>query len=343
MERAVNGTAHEARWWHALDDGRVVCDLCPQACHLSDGQWGACFARLAVGGTLVTTGWGHPTGFQVDPVEKKPLFHFLPGSRTYSFGTVGCNLSCRFCQNWELSQARSRAAVVATPRDIASAAVQAGCRSVAFTYNDPVVFAEFALDTAAAAHERGLKTIAVTAGYLNAPARRDFYASMDAANIDLKAFHDEFYRKVCGASLRPVLDTLVYVARETSCWLEVTTLLIPGHNDGDDEIASMTQWAVRELGPDIPWHFSAFHPDHRMRDVPPTPSATLTRARTIALDAGLRFVYTGNVVDPQGAKTRCPGCGLALIDRDWFRVEKNLLAEEGRCPRCGLSIPGVFA
>jgi pyruvate formate lyase activating enzyme len=333
-----------ARWWHALPDGRIQCDLCPRDCKLHEGQRGLCFVRKMEGGQMVLTTYGRSSGFCVDPIEKKPLNHFYPGSSVFSFGTAGCNLACKFCQNWDISKSRETDTMVdqALPDEIAKAAEQSGCRSVAFTYNDPVIFAEYAMDVADACHARGLKTVAVTAGYIHDEPRRAFYSKMDAANVDLKAFTDDFYVKLTGAHLQPVLDTLVYLKRETNVWLEITTLLIPGQNDSDAELSAMSQWILRELGPDVPLHFSAFHPDWKMQDVPPTPAATLTRARDIALKAGLHYVYTGNVHDTTGGTTSCPGCHEPLIVRDWYRIEQYSLTPEGHCPHCGTGIAGRF-
>lgn len=299
--------------------------------------------RANEGGQLVLTTYGRSSGFAVDPIEKKPLNHFYPGSDVLSFGTAGCNLGCRFCQNWEMSKSREmdRLAVEASPDDIARWAVERGCGSVAFTYNDPVIFAEYAMDAADACRAVGVHTVAVTAGYINSPAREEFFAHMDAANIDLKGFTDSFYRELTGAGLQTVLDTILHVA-STDTWLELTTLLIPGQNDSDEEITAECNWIMENLGPDVPLHFSAFHPAHRMLDVPRTPPATLTRARQIALDAGLRYVYTGNVRNADGDTTWCPDCGAELIVRDWFRVLADRITADGRCPSCGLAIPGRF-
>lgn len=338
-------TAYPARWWHALDDDRLQCDLCPQECKLRDGQRGACFVRRREGPQVVLTTYGLASGFCIDPVEKKPLAHFYPGSSVLSFGTVGCNLACRFCQNWDISTSRDieRLQDRAEPETIARSAVGLGCRSVAFTYNDPVVFAEYAIDVADACRAAGLRTIAVTAGYVHDAPRRELFSHLDAANVDLKAFSEDFYRKVTRSHLQPVLDTISYLAHETSVWFELTTLLIPGHNDSDDELRRMSEWLVDEIGPDVPLHFSAFHPDHHMRDVPPTPPQTLRRARRIALDAGLRFVYVGNVHDVDGDTTRCPGCRATLVVRDWYRILDYRLTADGRCPDCGYALPGRFA
>ena len=335
---------YPVKYWHLLDDGRIQCEVCPRDCKLHDGQRGACFVRGRVGDTMVLTTYGRSSGFCVDPIEKKPLNHFYPGSSVLSFGTAGCNLACKFCQNWDISKSRSfdKLADQATPEAIAHSAEQLGCKSVAFTYNDPVIFAEYAMDVADACHARGIKTVAVTAGYIREEARRDFFAKMDTANVDLKGFTDEFYVKQCGAHLQPVLDTLKYLCNETKVWVELTTLLIPGLNDSEDELALMCDWIVKELGRDVPLHFSAFHPDYKMTDRPSTPPATLVRARQIALAAGLRYVYTGNVHNIEGDTTFCPSCGSALIVRDWYEIEQYRLTEEGHCPDCNTAIAGHF-
>ncbi len=331
-------------WWHALPDGRVQCDLCPRECRLHEGQRGLCFVRACQDGAIVSTTYGRSSGYCVDPIEKKPLNHFLPGSSVLSFGTAGCNLTCKFCQNWDISKSRDidTLADSASPTAIATAAARLGCRSVAFTYNDPVIFAEYAIDTAIAAREVGIRTVAVTAGYINPEPRAEFYRHMDAANIDLKGFSPEFYHRLCGADLARVLDTIEYVATRTDTWLELTTLVIPGHNDSDEELDAMTRWVVAHCGPDVPMHFSAFHPDWKMRDVPPTPPATLTRARDIALANGVRYAYTGNVSDRAGDTTRCPGCGRPVIERDWYQIRAYRLDERGHCVACGASVDGVF-
>ncbi|MFY9327278.1 MAG: AmmeMemoRadiSam system radical SAM enzyme [Georgfuchsia sp.] len=333
-----------ARWWHRLDDGRIQCDLCPRDCKLHEGQRGACFVRGVQGGEMLLTTYGRSSGFCIDPVEKKPLNHFYPGSSIHSFGTAGCNLACKFCQNWDISKSREMDTLMddATPEAIALAAQRYGAKSVAFTYNDPVIFAEYAMDTADACHAHGINAVAVTAGYMNPLPAREFYAKMDAANVDLKAFSDEFYVKLCGAHLQPVLDTLAFIAHDTKCWLEITTLLIPGKNDSDTELKALSAWVMQELGPDVPLHLSAFHPDYKLDDVPATPAATLSRARHIALDAGLRYVYTGNVHDRAGDTTHCPGCGASVIQRDWYEILKYSLSEEGKCKHCGTTIAGRF-
>jgi pyruvate formate lyase activating enzyme len=333
------------RWWHALDDGRVQCDVCPRACRLREGQRGLCFVRGREQGAIKLFTYGRSSGYCVDPIEKKPLNHFLPGTPVLTFGTAGCNLACRFCQNWDISKSREMDTLAdeADPATIARAAVALGCPSVAFSYNDPVVFMEYAIDVADACREVGVRAVAVTAGYVCEGPRRELFAHMDAANVDLKAFTEDFYKHVCVGHLQPVLDTLEYLRHETGVWLEITTLLIPGHNDSDAEIDAMTTWIVEHLGPDVPLHFTAFHPDFKMLDVPPTPPATLTRARRIAMGNGLQFVYTGNVHDTAGGSTYCPGCGELVIERDWYVIGAYRLDDDGRCRRCGRQIPGVFA
>ena len=337
-------TLYPARWWHTLPDGRIQCDLCPRDCKLHEGQRGACFVRMREGDRMVLTTYGRSSGFCIDPIEKKPLNHFYPGSSVLSFGTAGCNLACKFCQNWDISKSKDMDRLMdqASPEAIARAAQDSGCKSVAFTYNDPVIFAEYAIDTAQACHALGIQTVAVTAGYIHAEPRHEFYAVMDAVNVDLKAFTEAFYYKLTGAHLQPVLDTLVYLCHETQVWTEITTLLIPGHNDSDDEIRRMSQWIARELGPDVPLHFTAFHPDFRMQDVPATPPATLSRARRIAQAEGIRYVYTGNVHDRDGGTTFCPGCQQPLIVRDWHQILDYRVTEDGHCPDCGTAIAGRF-
>ncbi len=332
------------RYWSRLADGRVQCDVCPRHCRLHEGQRGLCFVRGRDRDGIELYTYGRSSGFCVDPIEKKPLNHFLPGSAVLSFGTAGCNLACKFCQNWDMSKSREMdtLADAASPWQLADAALQSGCDSVAFTYNDPTVFMEYAIDVADACHASGVRTVAVTAGYICPAPRAEFFACIDAANVDLKGFTERFYRQVCGSELAPVLDTLEYLRRETAVWLEITTLLIPGENDSDQELEAMTGWLVEHLGPDVPLHFTAFHPDWKMRDTPPTPPATLSRARRIAMQAGLRYVYTGNVHDREGGSTWCHRCGALLIERDWFTLGTWGLADGGKCAACGEALPGVF-
>jgi pyruvate formate lyase activating enzyme len=337
-------SAHPTTAWHALPDGRLQCDVCPRRCSLHDGQRGLCFVRKREGDTIVLTTYGRSSGFCVDPVEKKPFHHVLPGSAVLSFGTAGCNLTCRFCQNWDISKSREvdTLADQASPERIATVAAELGCRSVAFTYNDPTIFYEYARDTAIACHARGIRALSVTAGYMLAGPRADFYAHVDAANVDLKAFSDDFYRKVCSASLPAVLETIEYLVTQTPVWVELTTLLIPELNDSDAELDALTRWVVEHLGPDVPLHFSAFHPDFKMRDRPPTPPETLRRARGIAMRNGVRYAYTGNIHDRDGDSTRCTGCGQVVIERDWYALGAYRLTDDGRCTGCGTALPGIF-
>jgi pyruvate formate lyase activating enzyme len=332
------------KYWHQLDDGRIQCDLCPRFCKLRDGQRGLCFVRGREDGEIVLTTYGRSSGFCVDPIEKKPLNHYLPGTPVLSFGTAGCNLACRFCQNWDISKSREIDTLAdrASPDAIAEAAARLGCRSVAFTYNDPVIFHEYAIDVAAACRTAGISTVAVTAGYVCPEPRAEFYANMDAANVDLKGFTEEFYRRACAGHLRPVLETLEYIRHETDVWLEITTLLIPGRNDSPEEVDRLTAWVADRLGVDVPLHFTAFHPDFKMVDVPPTPPATLTRAREIGIGNGLRYIYTGNVNDRRGQTTYCHRCGGVLIERNWYTLGRWGLDEAGRCDGCGAPCPGRF-
>jgi pyruvate formate lyase activating enzyme len=311
---------------------------------MHEGQRGLCFVRGVEAGEVKLFTYGRSSGFCVDPIEKKPLNHFLPGSAVLSFGTAGCNLACKFCQNWDMSKSREMDTLqdAATPEMLAIAAEQLGCKSVAYTYNDPVIFMEYAMDVAAACRERDIKSVAVTAGYMCKEPRLEFYRHMDAANVDLKGFTERFYRKICGAELASVLETLEFLKHETNVWFEITTLLIPSENDSDSELEQMTQWIADKLGPDVPLHFTAFHPDWKMRDIPPTPPATLTRARAIALRNGLRYVYTGNVHDSEGSSTYCPQCNARVIERDWYVIGEWKLDTKGACLSCGAQIPGVF-
>jgi len=332
------------RYWSVLDSGRIQCELCPRNCRLKEGQRGLCFVRMRTGDEMVLTTYGRSSGFCIDPIEKKPLSHFYPGSAVFSFGTAGCNLACKFCQNWDISKSREidRLADTASPGAIARAAMQQGCKSVAFTYNDPVIFLEYAVDVAKACREIGVKTVAVTAGYICEKPRKEFFAHMDAANVDLKAFTEEFYRKLCGGQLQPVLDTLLYIRNETNTWLELTTLLIPGENDSEDEIDAMTRWVVEKLGRDVPMHFTAYHPSWKYTEASPTPPKTLSRAREIAIKNGVRYAYMGNVHDEAGATTYCHKCGATIIGRDWYQLTKWHLTPEGCCASCGTVCSGHF-
>ncbi len=338
-------TAFPTKYWHKLPDGRVQCDVCPRARKLHEGQRGLCYVRGCENQAVVLYSYGHSSGFCIDPIEKKPLNHFYPGSPVLSFGTAGCNLACKFCQNWDMSKSREMDTLSqsASPEALVSAAQQWQCRSIAFTYNDPVIFLEYAQDTADACHEAGLAAVAVTAAYICDAPRARFFKAMDAVNVDLKSFDREFYRKICGADRDSVLDTLKYIHKETAAWLEVTTLLIPGENDSDAELNALVQWYRDNLGTDVPWHFSAFHPDWKMQDHSPTPLKTLQIARQLALDAGIHYVYTGNRYDPEGQSTYCPGCGSCVIGRDQYEITRwALVGGSARCTSCQQVIPGCY-
>jgi len=334
---------YQARYFEREPGGRLRCTLCPRDCRLSEGQAGFCYIRQNVGGAMVSLGYGRSTGFACDPIEKKPLNHFHPGTQVLSFGTAGCNLGCRFCQNWDISKARitDRRSEEYTPRQVVDLAIETGCPSIAFTYNDPIIWAEFAIDVAREAHARGLATVFVTSGYVSPKAREEIFAHMDATNVDLKAFTEAFYAKYTLSHLAPVLETLEWLAKETRVWTEVTNLLIPGLNDSPEEMKALSQWILEHMGADVPLHFTAFHPAYKMLDRPPTPPRTLTRARALAREVGLRFVYTGNVRDAEGQSTRCPRCGALCIERDWLALRSYRLAGDA-CPECGLRIPGRF-
>ncbi|MBF0124651.1 MAG: AmmeMemoRadiSam system radical SAM enzyme [Magnetococcales bacterium] len=342
MERQVG-------YWHLLTNGRIQCDLCPRHCQMNDGQDGLCVVRGRQGDTLVLRGYGQASSLCIDPIEKKPLYHFMPGEAILSLGTVGCNLTCKFCQNWSITKSErgssllDRLGETAMPEQIAAAAASVHCPMVAVTYNEPVVFLEYAVDVAQACHQRGIRTVAVTAGYIDAAPREELFRHIDAVNIDLKAFDERFYRSLVGGHLQPVLETLVYVHQETDTWLEVTTLLIPGENDSDHELHALTGWVFEHLGPDVPLHFSAFHPDWQLRDRPHTTAATLLRARKVAQANGLHHVYCGNVQEESGSHTWCHHCGTRLIARIGWQIADWNLTSEGHCRHCGSRCNGVFA
>lgn len=332
------------QFWHRLEDDRLQCDVCPRFCKLREGQRGLCYVRGRQDDEIVLYSYGRSSGFCVDPIEKKPLNHFYPGSSVLSFGTAGCNLACKFCQNWDMSKSREMdtLADMAMPETLARTAKELGCTSVAFTYNDPVIFLEYAIDTAQACHELDVRSVAVSAGYICEKPREKFFAEIDATNIDLKAFNEKFYRNICGGKLESVLETLQFIKHETDTWLEITTLLIPDENDSEKEIHEMTQWLVENLGSDVPLHLTAFHPDWKMLDKPRTPPATLTRARNIAMENGLHYVYTGNVHDTEGSSTYCPECRTRVVERDWYELGEWQLDKNGICKNCGTTIEGKF-
>ena len=335
---------HPTKYWHRSEDGRITCDVCPHNCKLKRGQRGLCYVRGCEGDQIVLYSYGRSSGFCIDPIEKKPLNHFLPGTPVLSFGTAGCNLSCKFCQNWDMSKSRQMDTLAsqATPEMLANACVQTGCRSIAYTYNDPIIFMEYAIDTAIACREQNIRSVAVSAGFVNPEPRNEFFSYMDAANIDLKGFNEDFYRKLCGGHLRTVLDTLEYLVNETNCWVEITNLVIPGENDHPDELKAMSEWIRDHLNPYVPLHFTAFHPDYKMLDIPRTPLATLETARRIALDCGLKHVYTGNVAEISSGSTYCSHCNQLLIERAHYQLGQWNLDAAGRCNRCQTPLAGVI-
>jgi AmmeMemoRadiSam system radical SAM enzyme len=346
----MDNKAYCGRYWHYVEtpgsegsQKAIHCDLCPRACVLKDGDRGFCFVRKNEGDEMILTTYGLSTGFCIDPIEKKPLNHFLPGTSVLSFGTAGCNLGCQFCQNWSISKAREIEILSdhAGPEEIAQAAKRMGCSSVAFTYNDPVIWAEYAIDTAKACHAIGIKTVAVTAGYITPEARPEFYSVMDAANVDLKAFTETFYKKLSLAHLEPVLDTLRWLKHESNVWFEITNLVIPQANDAPEEIEQMCDWILKNVGDEVPLHFTAFHPDFRLKDKGPTPPETLIRAREQALKAGLKYVYVGNISNRDGGSTYCPNCHICVIERDWYEIGQYKL-KSNKCANCGQIIPGLF-
>lgn len=333
----------EALWWHLEDDGRILCTLCPRFCRMGEGQAGFCYVRKNIGGKLYSLGYGTSTGFAIDPIEKKPLNHFLPGTGVLSFGTAGCNLGCRFCQNWSISKAKLDEAESreVTAENVVQLAERYKVPSIAFTYNDPVIWGEFVIDISRLARERGLKSVMVTAGYITPQARPEVFRHVDAANVDLKGFTERFYHKITFSHLAPVLDTLKWLKNETAIWFEITNLMIPDENDDPDETRRLCDWVVENLGDSVPLHFTAFHPDFKMIDKPRTPAATLARARKIALSSGIKFCYVGNVSDDEGQSTCCPACGQVLIRRSWHDILDYRL-QGNSCP-CGETIPGVFS
>jgi pyruvate formate lyase activating enzyme len=334
---------HEARWWEAEPGGKVHCYLCPRHCHIGEGQAGFCYIRANEGGKLYSLGYAHPAAMQVDPIEKKPLNHFLPGTRVFSMGTAGCNMGCFFCQNWDISKSRADqvGSSYVLPEDVVLLAIQNHCDSIAFTYNEPTIWGEYVIDICRAAKEAGLNTVMVSNGYITYDAFHDIYDHIDAANIDLKAFTEKFYGKITLTHLQPVLDALLWLKNETNVWFEITNLMIPTLNDAAEETRELCGWILENLGPDVPLHFTAFHPDFKLQDKPRTPPETLHAARRIALEAGLNYVYEGNI-HSDGSHTSCPACRTLLVKRSWHDVQQNRL-QDGHCPKCGAAIPGRWA
>jgi pyruvate formate lyase activating enzyme len=333
-----------ARWWKPLNNNRVICNLCPRLCKIGDGQTGFCYIRKNEGGKLVTLGYGQPAAIQVDPIEKKPLNHFLPGTEIFSMGGAGCNMGCFFCQNWDISKAKSDQvnAISLSPEAVVENAVRSGCPSIAFTYNEPSIWAEYVIDISRVAHECGLKTVMVTNGYITPEAFYDVYPWIDAANVDLKAFTENFYERLTLTHLAPVLDVLKRLKHDTAVWLEITNLLIPTHNDSEDETKRLTEWILENLGDNVPLHFTAFHPDFKLRDIPRTPHEVLHRAREMAMKEGLKYVYEGNVFCDESQATYCPNCRRAVIRRTWHNLKSYHVTPEGKCDYCQTRIAGHF-
>ncbi len=332
-----------ADWWEQAENGKILCTLCPRYCTIGEGQVGFCYIRQNFDGKLYSIGYGRPTGFAVDPIEKKPLNHFLPGSTILSFGTAGCNLGCKFCQNWSISKAKldDENSLSVSAEEVVALAIKHNTPSLAFTYNDPTIFGEYVIDISKIAREEGIKSVMVTAGYIDKQARKDIYKYIDAANVDLKAFSEVFYHKLTFSHLNHVLDTLVWLKKGTDIWFEITTLLIPGENDSDDEIKQECEWILKNLGDEVPLHFTAFHPDFKMLNRSRTPESTLLRARKIAIESGIKYVYVGNIFHSEGHTTFCHNCNTSLIKRDWHDVIVNQI-KDGRCPKCSVIVPGVF-
>lgn len=333
----------EAKWWKPTNNDKILCTLCPRYCTIGEGQHGFCYIRQNIDNKLYSLGYGRPTGFAIDPIEKKPLNHFYPGSQILSFGTAGCNLGCKFCQNWSISKAKinDRNSLVYSAEDVVTLAQNYRAPSIAYTYNDPTIFGEYVMDISKIAREEGIKSVMVTAGYIDKSARKDVYKYIDAANVDLKAFSEYFYHKLTFSHLKDILDTLCWIKNETDIWLEITTLLIPNENDSSEEITQMINWILQNLGDEVPLHFSAFHPDFKMRSKQKTPASTLLTARNIALTEGLKYCYTGNIYDTSSQTTYCPECKTELIERGWHEVTFNKVIN-GKCYECGEKISGFF-
>ncbi|MBW2171798.1 MAG: AmmeMemoRadiSam system radical SAM enzyme [Deltaproteobacteria bacterium] len=334
----------EAYLYDRLEDQKVRCNLCSHRCLVKAGKRGICAVRENQDGTLKTLVYGKLIARNVDPIEKKPLYHVSPGSLSYSIATVGCNFKCRFCQNADIAQLPAdRKGVILgdlfTPQDVVNAAEQANCRSIAYTYTEPTVFFEFAYDTAKLAHERGILNVFVTNGYMTPEALKMIQPYLDAANVDLKAFNDDFYKEQCSAKRRHVMETLKLM-KSVGVFVEVTTLLIPGLNDDEVELKELATFIVDELGPETPWHISRFHPTYKLTDRPPTPAESIHQARQIGLEAGLRYVYSGNLPGDTGENTICYGCGQPLIERWGYHISKNVITE-GKCPNCDAGIDGI--
>lgn len=333
----------EALLYQKEEENRVKCNLCAHRCIIRPGKDGICNVRENIDGILYTAVYGRAIALNVDPVEKKPLYHFYPGTRAFSIGTPGCNFKCSFCQNCEIASITDKtilqAGRPATPEEVVQQTQQSGCKSIAYTYTEPTIFFEYSYDIARLAHGSGIKNIYVSNGYMTSEMLEMITPYLDAINIDLKAFSDDAYKRLMGARLQPVLDSLKRVI-QAGIWLEVTSLIIPGVNDSDEELQEMAGFVARELGSDVPWHISRFFPSHEMRDVPPTPLSTLQRAKKAGIDAGLNYIYVGNVSSGSDMNTKCPECGTLLIERSGFGVLRNII-KEGHCPKCSFQIAVV--
>ena len=349
-DAALEGVAAEsdqyvapARHWEARENKRVLCKLCPRECEVADLERGGCGVRENRDGQYVTLVYNRPCSLNNDPIEKKPLFHFLPATTAFSTATAGCNIWCRFCQNWQISQKRPEAirSVLVTPEQMTGLAQRAGAASIAFTYNEPVVFYEWAYDIAVAARKQGVHSVMISNGYIQKEPLRELAKVLSAIKIDLKAFTEKFYKDYCDAKLQPVLDTLVEL-KALGLWFEVVVLIIPTLNDGEQECRDMCAWIVKNLGPDVPVHFSVFHPTYMIKNLPPTPARTVERNRKIALEAGIRYAYVGNIPGSSGENTACHSCGKQLIARYGYHTQ-TALPKDGKCPGCGTKIPGVWS
>ena len=334
----------EALWWKNIERDKILCTLCPRYCEIGIGQPGFCYIRQNINGKLYSLGYGKPTGFGIDPIEKKPLNHFLPGTKILSFGTAGCNLGCKFCQNWSISKAKldDVNSLTASPEDVVSLAKQYLTPSIAFTYNDPTIFGEYVIDISKIAREEKIKSVMVTAGYIDKEARKDVYKYIDGVNVDLKGFTERFYYKNTFSHLNDVLDTLIWLKNETGVWIELTTLIIPDENDSVEEIKNECDWITNNLGDEVPLHFTAFHPDFKMRDKNATPHSSLIQAKKIAEQSGIKYCYIGNVHDTKNQSTYCPNCKNLLIERDWYQIKLHNI-KNGFCTKCGNKLAGTFS
>jgi pyruvate formate lyase activating enzyme len=334
---------HEAEFYKKLEAREIECQLCPRKCHVGDRERGYCGVRENKGGKYYTLVYNNICSANVDPIEKKPFFHFLPGTSAFSIATAGCNLNCKFCQNWQISQFRPEQIknFRMTPRDIASTAVQYDCRSIAYTYSEPTIFYEYMKDCAIEGNNDDISSVMVTAGYIEKEPLLKLLPHLAAVKIDLKSFREKYYDEICSGELKPVLDSLVTI-KESEKWLEIVYLMVPTLNDEPAEIRELCDWIIRELGPDVPVHFTRFHPQYLLKDLPPTPVKSLETAYKIARDKGLNYPYVGNVYGHSGEDTYCPNCGEAIVERSGFRID-SMEIENGACKKCGQAIPGVWS